>query len=194
MMTSNDTPSGGSVTAFRRGSDATAGQVVLVADGDQAVTDEIADALRDGYVVRTAAGGEELLATLDDDLSVALLDPTLPATGGALDRLVADADCRVAAVVTDSHDAVDERFDGCVRKPVSRSALRATVDRLCRCVSYRDALDRYFDLARTLAGLDEDDPQRDRLAERLDALEAELDETAAPLDSNDVYDAALREQ
>jgi len=193
-MTSNDTPQGGSVTAFRRGSDATAGQVVLVADDDPAVADEIADALQEGYVVRTVTAGEELLAALDEDLSVVLLDPRLPTTENALDRLAADVDCRVAALVPDGHDAVDERFDGRVRKPVSRSALRATVDRLCRCVSYRDALDRYFDLAQALAGLDEGDPQRERIAERLDALEAELDETGAPLDSGEVYDAALRER
>jgi len=182
------------MTACREGGDARRGQVVLVADGDPTVTDEIADALRGHYDVRTVDSDEDLLATLDEDVSAVLLDPTRSGAAKLLDRLAADVDCRVAALVDDRRESVDERFDERVRKPVSRSALRATVDRLCRCVAYRDALDQYFALAQTLAGLDQDDPQRERLAERLDALEAELDDTGAPLDTSDVYDAALREQ
>jgi CheY-like chemotaxis protein len=182
------------MTALQRGGDARAGQVVLVADADPTVTDEIADALRNHYDVRTVDPDEDLLARLDEDVSAVLLDPTLPAASAVLDRLAADVDCRVAALVAEGRETVADRFDGCVGKPVSRSALVATVDRLCRCVAYRDKLDHYFDLAQTLASLDEDHPQHDRLAERLAALEAELDETTAPLDSSDVYDAALREQ
>jgi len=182
------------MTACRQGGDARPGQVVLVADSDPAVTDEIADALRGHYDVRAVDSDEDLLTTLDEDVSAVLLDPTRSGAGELLDRLATDADCRVAALVEDRRESVDERFDERVRKPVSRSALKATVDRLCRCVAYRDALDRYFALSQTLATLDEDDPQRERLTERLDALEAELDDTSAPLDSVDVYDAALRQQ
>jgi len=182
------------MTALRRGSDARTEQVVLVADADPTVTDEIADALQGHYDVRTVDSDADLLADLDEDVSAVLLDPTLPRADELLDRLASDAGRRVAALVEERRETVDDRFDERVRKPVSRSALRATVDRLCRCVAYRDTLDLYFDLAQALAGLDEDDPQRERLAERLDTLEAELDETAAPLDSPDVYDAALREQ
>jgi len=186
-MTANDTQCG-STTALRSGEGTV--HVVLVAD-EPAVTGEVVDVLGDGYVVRTAHTRGELSSALDEEVSAVLVNPALADAGAALDRLGTGADCRVAALVGD-RETVDERFDDALSKPLSRSALRATVDRLCRCVAYSDALDRYFDLARTLASLPEDDPQRDRLSDRLDALEAELDETATPLDSDEVYDAALR--
>lgn len=188
-MTANNTQCG-STTVLRSGEGTI--HVVLVAD-DPAVTEEAADILGDGYLVRAAHTRGELLSALDGEVSAVLVDPALADAGAMLDRLATGIDCRVAALVGD-RETVDERFDGVVHKPLSRSALRATVDRLCRCVAYSDALDRYFDFARTLASLPADDPQRDRLAARLDALKAELDETATPLDSDDIYDAALRER
>lgn len=190
-MTSNNTSEWTSVSGFRRGGGARPDNVVLVADADRAVTDEVAGALRGSYDVRTAHTDEEALAKLDGGVSVVLLDPTLAATDRVLGEVAADAGRRIAALADDRRP-VDDRFDERVDKPVSRSALRETVDRLCHGVAYRDALDRYFDLARTLAALDEDDPRRERLAERLESIESELDETATPLDSHEVYEAALR--
>ncbi|MEF8853851.1 MAG: HalX domain-containing protein [Haloarculaceae archaeon] len=192
-MTSNDTSDGGAVPVFPCDDDGCPSHVVVVADADPAVVDDVADALEGRYIVRTATTDEELCDALADGVSAVLLDPTLSASDDVLDRLVDDADTRVAALLAGA-GPVDERFDDCVRKPVSRSTLRATVDRLCHCVAYRDALDRCFDLAQRVASLSEDDPEYDRLRERLDELEAELDEAAAPLDSIDVYEAAFRGQ
>ena len=192
-MTSNDTSDGGTVPVFRCGGESNPGHVVLVADADPAVTDEVADALDGHYIVRTATTAAEFRDALDDAVSAVLLDPTLPEGEETLDRLAADADSRVAALVAEG-EPVDERFDDRVRKPVSRSALRATDDRLCRCVSYRDALDRYFDLAQRVSALPADDPERERLQACLAELETELDEVATPLDSSEIYEAALRGQ
>ncbi len=194
-MTSNDAPDWGSVTVSvpSREGDARPNHVVLVADVDPTVVDDVVDALADRYIVRTATTDDELRETLDDTVSTVLLDPTLSASDEVIDRLADDSDRRVAGLLVDA-DPVDERLDGHVRKPVCRSALRTTVDRLCRCVAYRDALDRYFDLARQVSLLSADDPEYDRLCERLDELEAELDEAATPLDTTEVYDAALRGQ
>lgn len=192
-MTSNDTHDGGAVPAFRRDDDVCPSHVVLVADDDPTVVADVSDALEDHYVLRTATTGDELRDALDDAVSAVLLDPTLSGSDESLDRLAADADCRVAGLLA-AEDRADERFDGHVRKPVCRPALRATVDRLCQCVAYRDALDRYFDLARRVGALSEDDPESDRLHEYLAELEAELDEAATPLDSGDIYEAAIRGQ
>lgn len=192
-MTSNDTSDGGTAPAVSCEADATPRHVVLVADADPAVVDDVTDALDGRYIVRTATTDAELRDALDDAVSALLLDPTLSASDATLDRLTDDADTRVAGLL-DAGDRVDERFDAHVRKPVSRSTLRATVDRLCQCVAYRDALDRYFDLARRVAALSEDDPEYDRLRDCLDELEAELDEAATPLDSTDIYEAAIRGQ
>lgn len=189
-MTSNHTPDGGAVPVFRRGSDTSPNHVVLVADADPTVVDEVADALESQYIVRTATTADELHDALDDAVSAVLLDPGLPADD-VLDRLADDGDSRVAALA-DDETVVDDRYDDHVRKPVSRSTLRATVDRLCQCVAYRDALDRYFDLARRVGALSEADPEYDRLRECLDDLEAELDDAATPLDSTEIYEAALR--
>jgi DNA-binding response OmpR family regulator len=192
-MTSNDTSDGGTVPVFRRGDDTNPSHVVLVADADPAVTDEVADALADHYIVRTATTAAEFRDALDDAVSAVLLDPALAADDDVLDRLAADADARVAALVADG-SPVDDRFDDHVRKPVSRSTLRATVDRLCQCVAYRDVLDCYFDLAQRVSALPADDPERERLQACLADLETELDEVATPLDSSEIYEAALRGQ
>lgn len=208
--------------------DGDAEHVVLVADSDPRLTDEVADLLRGEYVVRTAYTSETVLAAVDDDVSVVVLDPSLPnlSVGAVVDRLageagddgtgddesstagspasrsgdetefVGDGECpdegdwRLAALTERRPD--DDRFDGHVGKPVSPDALRSTVDRLCRCVAYRDNLDRYYAVARARASLPPDDPQRERLDDRIADLESELDGVADGIDGYDAYEAALR--
>lgn len=194
-MNSNNTRQRGPIADHPgRGSDAQSAHVVLVADSDPAVTDDVAGLLRDNYTVRTAYTSETVLPSIDEDVSVVLLDPTLPGLSveTVVERLASgDVDSRIAALSEEA--TADDRFDDLVRKPVSPDSLRSTVDRLCHCVAYRSTLERFYALARERATLSTDDPQRDHLDERLAELEAELDETVAPLDTGDAYEAALRE-
>lgn len=213
--------------------DGDAEHVVLVADSDPRLTDEVADLLRDDYAVRTAYTSETVLAAVDEDVSVVVLDPSLPnlSVAAVVDRLAGESgddesdadragddgsptgksvatragdetwsvdadecpdegDWRLAALTERRPD--DDRFDGHVGKPVSPDALRSTVDRLCQCVAYRDSLDRYYAVARARASLPPDDPQRERLDDRIADIESELDGVADGIDGYDAYEAALR--
>lgn len=176
------------------GGETNATHVVLVADSDTAVTDEVAELLRDDYTVRTAYASGAVLPSIDDDVSVVLLDPELPGltVESVVERVTSDGvDCRIAALTETV--TTDDRFDDHVRKPVTAESLRATVDRLCRCVAYRSTLERFYSLSRERAMLPADDPQRDRLDDRLADLQTELDEVVEPLDNDEVYEAALRD-
>lgn len=194
-MNSDNTRQWGPPHTSHRGreSDTHSSHVVLVADSDPEITDDVAELLRDGYVVRTAYTSEAVLSSVDDDVSVVLLDPALPdlLVDDVIDRLADGGNWRVAAL-TERRPA-DDRFDGHVSKPVARESLMSTVDRLCHCVAYRDTLDRYYDVAQARATLSSDDPQLDRLDSKLSDIEVELGEVAESIDSDDAYEAALRE-
>lgn len=192
-----DDPTHRSGVAGRHGnSDAVGSRVVLAADRDPDVTDEIAVLLRDSYTVRTAYDSADALASLDADVSVVLLDPALPGLSArrVVDRVTTDAvDCQVAALADEEPDALSTAFDDYLLKPIVTETLRDTVDRLCRRAAYRTALGEYYALAERYATLSEDDPDRDRVRRRLDELSDELDDVFDSLEGSAAYDAALRE-
>lgn len=168
--------------------------VVLVADRDPAVTDEIAAVLRDSYTVRSAYDSADALASLDPDVSVALLDPEIPGLSvqQVLERVCTDdADCQVAALTDEALDLDATAFDDYLVKPVADDHLLATVDRLSRRAVYRTTLEAYYRTASERAAADDgDDADLDR---RLTELDEQLDEVFRHLDSADAYDAALRD-
>jgi len=190
-----DAGGGGRATDRRLdGSDREA-HVVVVADSDTAITDDVARLLGDSYAVRTAHGGRAVRSEVDASVSVVLLDPALPglSVGDVFDRLAAETvDSRLAALA--DGPVTDDRFDDRVGKPVSAGALRRTVDRLCRCVAYRTTLEELYDLATARASLPESDPQCARLDERVADLRADLEEAASALDTTDAFEAALRDR
>lgn len=187
---------GPAISGRRTGSAALDSRVVLVADGDPTVTDEIAALLRDSYTVRTAYDSADALASLDASVSAVLLDPDLPGLSAriVLDRATTDAvDCQVAALTREEPDLDASEFDDYVEKPVDPDALRDAVERLCRRAAYRTTLEEYYALAERYATLPEDDPDHDRLGRRLDDLSDDLDDVFVTLDGPEAYDAALRE-
>lgn len=163
---------------------------VLVADGDPDVTDDIARTLRDRYTIRTAYSGPDALASLDEDVSVALLDPKL--IDVRIGRIADRTDgCRLAALVDADANAASARFDECLRKPVAESVLRETVADLCRRASYRRGLEEYYAIATALAEADETGPDHEQLERRLEDVRSELDAVLASLDREAAFEAAL---
>jgi len=196
MKEDNSVSSGPAVAGRRTDSDASGATVVLVADDDPAVTDDIATVLETEYAVRTAYDSADAIAALDAGVSVVLLDPGLPGLSArhVLDRVTSEAvDCQVAALVQSAFDVDATAYDAALVKPVPPDELRATVDRLARRAAYRTALSEYYDLAERYAALSPDDPERDHLGNRLDDLSAQLDEVFGTLDTREAYDTALRE-
>ncbi|WP_135365368.1 response regulator [Halosimplex halophilum] len=169
-------------------------QVVLVADRDPAVTDGLADVLRQRFTVRAAYDSADALASLDADVSVALLDPTIPGLSvrRVVDRVRADGtDCQVAALTDDPLDVESTAFDDYLVKPVDGDRLTETVERLGRRATYRTTLESYYRIASERA--DASGEERERLDSRLAELDDRLDDVFDSLDGAEAYDAALRE-
>jgi len=161
--------------------------VVLVADRNRSVTDELVDCLRDRYTVRAAYSGDGTIESLDAEVSAALFDPELDGisvseVSAYIDRL--DLYCQLA-ILTPHEPAVvaNEPFDDYVLKPISRDAVRRTVDRLVIRTTYRSKLDEYYDLAsrqaESDAGADAVETGLGRLTDELDGLLSNLDDEEA---------------
>jgi len=196
-MHQDNSGSGGPAVVGRRGDDDAFGvTVVLVADDDPTVTDEIVSLLESEYEVRTAYDSADAIAGLDAAVSVVLLDPDLAGLSArhVLDRVTSEAvDCQVAALLDAERDLTGTAFDASLVKPVAPNELRETVDRLARRAAYRTALSEYYALAEEYATRSSDDPERDHVGARLDDLRAQLDEVFGTLDTREAYDTALRE-
>ncbi len=171
-----------------------AAQVVLVADRDPAVTDELAAVLRERFTVRAAYDSADALASLDPDVSVALLDPTIPGLSAqrVVDRVRTDGtDCQVAALTDEPLDVESTAFDDYLVKPVDDDRLTEAVERLGRRATYRTTLESYYRVASERADATGD--ERERLDRRLAELDERLDDVFDSLGGAEAYDAALRE-
>lgn len=174
---------------------------VLVVDDDPRLARMHADWLSDHYEVETAHSGVEAVEKLTDDVDVLVLDRRMPGVSGedVLDRLqLLDADPGIVMLtaVEPEFDVVDMPIDDYVVKHGLRSELLDAVDNVLERASMEDRLREYLALSakRSLLRAETsrveraNDPAYTRLVERLERLEAELDEPVA-----DVEPDTLRE-
>jgi DNA-binding response OmpR family regulator len=167
---------------------------VLVVEDEPDLADLYATWLDGEYAVRTAYGGRDALAAIDETVDVILLDRRMPDLPG--DEVLATVrdrgiDCRVAMVtaVEPDFDIVAMGFDDYLVKPVSKEALRGTVENLLRREEYADGVRELFSLASKKALLESEKGPADlersdeyrELAERLDTLREDLDRTLESL-------------
>jgi DNA-binding response OmpR family regulator len=167
---------------------------VLVVEDEPDLADLYATWLDGEYAVRTAYGGRDALAAIDGTVDVILLDRRMPDLPG--DEVLATVrdrgiDCRVAMVtaVEPDFDIVAMGFDDYLVKPVSKEALRGTVENLLQREKYVDGVGELFSLASKKALLESEKGPADlerseeyqELTERLDALRENLDETLESL-------------
>jgi DNA-binding response OmpR family regulator len=132
---------------------------VLVVDDEREVVDAYALRLRQRYGdVRTAYGGEEALAAMDETVDVVLLDRRMPYSGDEVLREIRDRgyDCRVIMVtaVDPGFGIVDMPFDDYLCKPIDREDLFAAVDQQLEAASYDDPLTAFFSLTAKLSVLE----------------------------------------
>jgi DNA-binding response OmpR family regulator len=176
---------------------------VLVVDDERGLADLYAIWLEDEYDVRTAYDGESALDALDESVDVVLLDRQMPDVSGdqVLETLhERGLDCSIAMVtaVEPELDIIDLGFDDYLRKPVEKSTLRDTVERLLRRSSYDETVQKYFAAARKHGLLvDSGDPNVTEseefasLQDELESLRNDLDDVVASFDEED-YEVLFR--
>ncbi|WP_136591261.1 response regulator [Salinigranum halophilum] len=147
---------------------------ILVVDDEREVADAYALRLRTRYGdVRTAYGGEEALAEMDDAVDVVLLDRRMPYSGDNVLRDLRDDgyDCRIIMVtaVDPGFGIVDMPFDDYLCKPIDKEDLFAAIDQQLEAASYDDPLTAFFSLAAKLAVL-EAEHTSEQLAESTEYL------------------------
>ena len=182
--------------------------LVLVVEDEPDLADLYAAWLGDEYRVRTAYGGQEALDEVDaaeDTVDAILLDRRMPGLSG--DEVLAAVrerglDCRVAMVtaVEPDFDIIHMGFDLYLTKPVSRSKLLAAIETLLTRTEYDDLIQEAAALASKRAVLNAQKPAAQRegneayteLVDRLERLDADIDELGETLSSDD-YRAMFRD-
>ena len=178
---------------------------VLIVDDERDVADAYAAQLEDRYDVITAYSGEDALETLGPGVDVVLLDRRMPDVSGdeVLETIrEGHLDARVAMVtaVDPDFDIIEMPFDDYVVKPVVRSDLRETIDRMLKCAAYEKHVREFFALTSKYAALKASKPEPElETNEEFEELEAEidrrrrsLDEAVAAFDDRD-FDAVFRD-
>lgn len=172
---------------------------VLIVEDEQPLADLFAAFLRPTYTVHTVYDGRAALETMNDEIDVVLLDRRMPGLSGeeVLEAIHESGyDCRVAMVtaVTPDVDVIEMGFDDYLTKPVDRTELRETVDRLVELAAYDELMREYYQLVSKRAKLEAENPNADfteyegfvRLEARLDELEAELQSTEETVSEVDI--------
>jgi len=171
---------------------------VLIVDDEPSITDLYALRLKEEYDVRTAYGGEEALEKVDEDVDVVLLDRRMPDLSGdeVLERIEErglDPGVAMVTAVDPDFDILELGFDAYVVKPVPEEKLRETVETLLRRSSYDSKLQELTSLMSKQAALEAEvspdelgnNEEYQRLTQRVDQLQEELDETVQDLDEDD---------
>jgi len=176
---------------------------VLVVDDEPEVADVYALRLETEFETRTAYGGEEALAAIDEDVDVVLLDRRMPDLAG--DEVLAEIrergyDCRVIMLtaVDPGMDILDMPFDDYLCKPIEKEDLAAAITQQLRAQRYDERLSEYLEVSSKLALLEAELPSRElkehdelqTLSKRAETLKSQMDET---LEEFDDIDTAFRE-
>ena len=178
---------------------------VLVVDDERDLADLYAAWLAEEYDVRTAYGGEEAIAGMDESVDVALVDRLMPQVSGGevVERVREDGyDCRISMVtaVEPDFDIIEMGFDEYVVKPVQRENLEEVVETLLSRATYDDQLQEMFSLASKVAALKtqktprelEENDSYQELTERLEELREEIGRTTEELTERD-FEVELRQ-
>lgn len=177
----------------------TKSDAVLVCAADPTFKMDLASVLRQDYPVRTAESEADAVASIDESVTVLVLDDT--DREFSLERLLEvrdERDCRfqLAAIVSQPATRwLRGRCDGFVRKPVDDQELRSTVRRLHRRGRYDKTLGTFYALSERYADLAADpnaDPEELRsLEEQLAQVRTELDAVGDTLADADAFEVAL---
>jgi len=169
---------------------------VLVVEDEVELADSYAEVINDAYTVRTATTSAEGLEKADEDVDVVLFDRRIPGMSGdeMLAKLVErgiTAKIAMLTAVEPEADIVDLPFDDYITKPIENSQLLALVDVLLKRVVYDERSQEFFRLAAKKATLEvaseEDTDEYQRLTDRLQQLQSEVDATLDEMSAEDAF-------
>ena len=171
---------------------------VLIVDNNPRFVAMHAEWLEDEYQVKRAYSGEEALRDLTEDVDAVLLDRRMPGLSGdeVLERIEDwGFDCRVVVLsaVPPDFDIVDMGFDAYVQKPTVKSELRDVLTDVLTRDTYGELTQEYLALNAKRALLEaektdaelQSNPDYEHLLDRLEELEAEIDNPAEGVESNE---------
>lgn len=174
---------------------------VLVVDNDPRLANMHASWLEDDYHVERAYDGEDALRKLTEDVDVVLLDRRMPGLSG--DEVLARIrewrlDCRVVMLtaVEPDFDIVEMGFDAYIVKPGIKEEVKTVIADVLERDVYDEPVQEYMAVAakermlraeKSAGELAESDEYA-RLQERLERLEAEIDD----VETDDAATRAVR--
>lgn len=171
---------------------------VLIVDDDPRLVDMHAGWLEDEYTVERAYNGEETFRQLDESVDVVLLDRRMPGISGeeVLSRIREwNLDCRVVmlSAVDPDFDIVDMGFDAYIVKPGFRDEVRDVITDVLAREMHDERVQKYLALSAKEALLRAEkadaklrnSEEYARLTDRLDRLEADLDDPMEDARTND---------
>lgn len=171
--------------------------MILIVDDDPRLTKMHANWLEDEYRVRRAHDGRTGLAMIDEDVDLVILDRRMPGLSGdeVLERIRNSArDPRVVMLtaVDADFDVVDMPFDDYLSKPVLEDELRDVVADVLSRKAYDETVLEYLSLVARRSILEgtkssvelDGNEEYVRLRERIEDLEAELDQPVESATSN----------
>jgi hypothetical protein len=169
--------------------------VVLVCIPDAQRRQRVTTALREEWAVRTAIDGDAAADSIDDAVSVVVLDGDDVDVSCSLGGAQGSVEFETVGLVADPDDRAVARLDEALRKPVSDETLQATVERRQQRRAYDRLLGQYYTVAdryATKASTPGREPDElAALKERLSTMRRRLDEIADGLSDRDAFDVAL---
>jgi DNA-binding NtrC family response regulator len=172
---------------------------VLAVDDDEKLLETYRMWLDADYDLRLAAGGEEALDLLDEEVRVVLLDRLMPGMSGdeVLERIRESGHgCRVAMItaVEPDFDVAEMPFDAYVPKALDRETVVRTVERLVARAEYDEVVREHYAVAEKLATIESQKPDAELakneayqdLLDRFAELDERLTDEADELDRDDI--------
>lgn len=176
--------------------------VVLVVDDEPDLADLYTAWLSPEYTVKTAYSGQEAVELLDRAIDIVLLDRRMPEFSGddvlveIRNRGLSSRVAMVTAIAPD-FDILEMGFDDYLVKPVTREALRETVERLLDRKQHDDAIQRYYRLVSKQVALETEmgaeitaHPKYEGLLREIESIVEEIGDLATDFEHED-YEAQL---
>lgn len=176
-------------------------KTILIVEDEESLAALHAHHLQDEYEARVAFTGGEALVELTADIDLVLLDRRMPGMSG--DELIEhiqdwESDCQVIMVtaVDPDMDIIDMPVAGYLTKPVSKEELLTAVEQAFLIEKYEDLVFEYYETRKKYATLttefapgELDDSRFVELEDRIEELEAEINETIDEFPDSDLTEA-----